>query len=123
MSGSENLSPTKSTPLLKSHQPSASLAFQPPDSRNCQNPYSSELTDQRHYIFNASSTTSPAVSSAAYDYAPSTVSVDSALASPVWPPQMDLDQKVTAALLMPNADQRDTPRSISGRMRIKDLLS
>lgn len=124
MSGSENLSPTNSTPLPKSHQPSASLAFQPQDSRNCQNSYSSASTDQRHYIFNASSTTSPAVGFAAYDYASRTTSVDLTLASPVWLPQMDLDQEATAALLMLNSDQRGTRGSISGMgMRIKDLLS
>jgi hypothetical protein len=50
--------------------------------------------------------------------------VDLTLASPVWLPQVDLDQEATAALLMLYADQRGTRGSISGvGMRIKDLLS
>jgi hypothetical protein len=123
MGGSDQASPTYSTPMPSSSRPSASPALLPQDSRNRQNSYSSVSTDQRHYSFSASSTTSPALGPAAYDYARA-ASIGSALTSPALLPQRDLDQEATAALLMLNADRRGTKGSISSRsMSVKDMLS
>ncbi|EPE36669.1 HLH, helix-loop-helix DNA-binding protein [Glarea lozoyensis ATCC 20868] len=87
--------------------------------------YSSVSTDQRHYSFSASSTTSPALGPGAYEFSRNLPSVGSALTSPALLPQRDLDQEATAALLMLNTDRRGTRGSISGRggMSVKDLLS
>jgi hypothetical protein len=124
MGGSEAPSPTYSTPVPHSHQPSASPALLPHDTRNRQDSYSSASTEQRHYSFSASSTTSPALGPAAYDYALSTASVGSTLTSPALLPLRDFDQEATAALLMLNTDRRGTNGNISGRgMSVKDLLS
>ncbi|KUJ07974.1 uncharacterized protein LY89DRAFT_346155 [Mollisia scopiformis] len=122
MGGSEQASPTYSTPVAHSNRPSESPA--PQDSRNRQDSYSSVSTDQRHYSFSASSTTSPALGPAAYEYARSAASAGSALTSPALLPQRDMDQEATAALLMLNSDRRGTQGSISGRgMSVKDLLT
>ncbi|KAH8789288.1 hypothetical protein BGZ57DRAFT_112338 [Hyaloscypha finlandica] len=126
MGGSDQASPTYSTPIPPSNRPSASPALIPQDSRNRQDSYSSVSTDQRHYSFSASSTTSPALGPSAYEYARSAISVGSALTSPVLLPQRDrdMDQEATAALLMLNTDRRGTQGSIGGRgMSVKDLLS
>ncbi|CZR62022.1 uncharacterized protein PAC_11919 [Phialocephala subalpina] len=124
MGGSEQTSPTYSTPVAHSNRPSESPALLPQDSRNRQDSYSSVSTDHRHYSFGASSTTSPALGPAAYDYARSAASVGSALTSPALVPQRDMDQEATAALLMLNSDRRGTQGSIIGRgMSVKDLLS
>ncbi|KAE8452356.1 hypothetical protein EG329_001056 [Mollisiaceae sp. DMI_Dod_QoI] len=124
MGGSEQASPTYSTPVPHSNRPSESPALLPQDSRNRQDSYSSVSTDQRHYSFSASSTTSPALGPAAYEYARSAASVGSALTSPALLPQRDMDQEATAALLMLNSDRRGTQGSISGRgMSVKDLLT
>jgi hypothetical protein len=124
MGGSEQASPSYSTPIATSNRPSASPALIPQDARNRQDSYSSVSTDQRHYSFSASSTTSPALGPSAYEYARSAVSVGSALTSPALLPQRDMDQEATAALLMLNTDRRGTQGSISGRgMSVKDLLS
>lgn len=124
MGGSEQASPTYSTPVAHSNRPSESPALLPQDSRNRQDSYSSVSTDHPHYSFSASSTTSPALGPAAYDYARSAASVGSALTSPALLPQRDMDQEATAALLMLNSDRRGTQGSISGRgMSVKDLLS
>lgn len=112
------------TPMAHSNRPSASPALGPQDSRNRQDSYSSVSTDHhRNYSFTGSATTSPALGPTAYDYARS--SAGSALTSPALPPQRDLDQEATAALLMLNADRRGTQGSVSGRggMSVKDLLS
>ncbi len=126
MGGSDRASPTYSTPMPPSGRPSASPALMPQDPRNRQDSYSSVSTDQRHYSFSASSTTSPALGPSAYEYTRSAVSVSSALTSPALLPQtdLDMDQEATAALLMLNTDRRGTQGSISGRgMSVKDLLS
>jgi hypothetical protein len=126
MGGSDQASPTCSTPIPPSNRPSASPALIPQDSRNRQDSHSSVSTDQRHYSFSASSTTSPALGPSAYEYARSAISVGSALTSPVLLPQRDrdMDQEATAALLMLNNDRRGTQGSIGGRgMSVKDLLS
>jgi hypothetical protein len=122
MGGSEvGPSPTY-TPVARSARPSASPALMPQDSRNRQDSYSSISTDHhRHYSFSTSATTSPALGPSAYNYAPSTASVGSALTSPALLPQRDLDQEATAALLMLNTDRRGT--SARGGMSVKDLLS
>ncbi len=124
MGGSDQASPTYSTPMPNSNRPSASPALLPQDSRNRQDSYSSVSTDHRHYSFSASSTTFPALGPAAYDYARSAASAGSAITSPALPPQRDMDQEATAALLMLNTDRRGTQGSVSGRsMSVKDLLS
>ena len=126
MGGSNQASPTYSTPIPQSSLPSASPALVPQDSRNRHDSYSSVSTDQRHYSFSASSTTSPALGPSAYEYTRSAVSVGSALTSPALLPQrdLDMDQEATAALLMLNTDRLGTQGSISGRgMSVKDLLS
>ncbi|KAL2067415.1 hypothetical protein VTL71DRAFT_1840 [Oculimacula yallundae] len=124
MDGSEQPSPAYSTPVPNSNRPSASPALLPQDSRNRQDSYSSVSTDHRHYSFSASTTTSPALGPAAYDYARSVASAGSALTSPALLPQRDLDQEATAALLMLNTDRRGTHSSLGGRgMSVKDLLS
>jgi hypothetical protein len=124
MVGSEQPSPTYSTPLANSNRPSASPALMPQDSRHRQDSYSSVSTDHRHYSFSTSATASPALGPAAYEYARSAISVGSTLTSPALEPQRDMDQEATAALLMLNTDRRGTQGSISGRgMSVKDLLS
>lgn len=124
MGGSDQASPTYSTPMPSSNRPSASPTLLPQNSRNRQDSYSSASTEHRHYSFSASSTTSPALGPTSYDYARSAVSVGSALTSPALLPQRDMDQEATAALLMLNADRRGTQGSASGRsMSVKDLLS
>jgi hypothetical protein len=124
MEGSEQLSPTYSTPMPSSNRPSASPAILPQDSRQRQDSYSSNSTDHRHYSFSASATTSPALGPSAYDYARSNASIGSALTSPALQPQRHPDQEATAALLMLNTDRRGTQGSTSGRgMSVKDLLS
>jgi hypothetical protein len=128
MGGSEQHSPTFPIPMPKA-RPSASPALLPQDSRNRQNSYSSISTEQRHYSFSASATTSPALGPGAYEYARSTASIGSALTSPALAPQRDrdMDQEATTALLMLNHDRRGIQGSISGPsgrgMSVKDLLS
>jgi len=126
MGGSEEISPTYAPAVSHSSRPSVSPALVPQDRRNRQDSHSSVSTDNRHYSYSTSSTTSPALGPAAYDYARSSVSVGSNLTSPALLPQRDrdLDHEVTAALLMLNTDRRGTHGSISGRgMSVQDLLS
>ncbi|KAG9228996.1 hypothetical protein BJ875DRAFT_214094 [Amylocarpus encephaloides] len=120
MGGSDGRSPTYSTPMPPSHRPSASPALQPQDSRNRQDSYSSASTDQRHYSFSASSTTSPALGPSTYE---SSRGIGSALTSPTLLPQRDLDQEATTALLMLNTDRRGTHGTGRGGMSVQDLLS
>jgi hypothetical protein len=123
MEGSEAPSPTFTT-RPTSHHPSISPALLPQDSRNRQDSYSSASSDQHHYSYSTSLTTSPAFGPVPYDYARSNASVESTLTSPALPPQRDLDQEATAALLMLNTDRRGPNGSASGRgMSVKDLLS
>jgi len=123
MEGSEQPSPTYSTPIPSSNRPSASPAILPQDSRQRQDSYSSVSTDHRRYSFSASVNTSPVLGPSAYDYARSNASIGSALTSPALQPHGDLDQ-ASAALLMLNTDRRGTQGNISGRgMSVKDLLS
>jgi hypothetical protein len=123
MGGSDAPSPTASTPLPNSHQPSMSPALLPQDSKGRQNSYSSVASTSRHYSFSHSNTTSPALVPGNYDYSRSSAA-GSTLTSPALLPQRDLDQEATAALLMLNTDRRVTHGSSSGRgMSVKDLLS
>lgn len=116
-------SPTASTPLPNSHQPSVSPALLPQDSKGRQNSYSSVASTSRHYSFSHSNTTSPALVPGNYDYSRSSAA-GSTLTSPTLLPQRDLDHEATAALLMLNTDRRGTHGSSSGRgMSVKDLLS
>jgi hypothetical protein len=123
MRGSDGQSPTSTTPTGHSHRPSVSPAILPQDSISRHDSYSSISTDPRRYSFSASSTTSPALGPAAYNYTPSS-NGGSTLTSPALLPQRDVDQEATAALLMLNSDRRGMHGSISSRsMSVKDLLS
>ncbi len=116
MTGSEFPSPVNTHPE-RSQRPSISPALLAEDSRHRHNSYSSVSTDQRHYSYSASATTSPAFGPQAYaGYAPSTHSASgSTLTSPALLPQRDLDQEATAALLMLNqTDRRGTERKLRG---------
>jgi hypothetical protein len=117
--------PSPSMPR-SSQRPSESPALLPQDNtRHRQDSYSSEHA--RHYSFSTSSTTSPSLgpTTTAYDYARSAASA-STLTSPALPPQRDLDQEATAALLMLNTDRRGTqggsPAAGARGMSVKDLL-
>lgn len=124
MGGSEQASPTYSTPVVHSNSLSASPALIPQDCTNLRDSYSSVSTDHRHYSFSASTITSLARRPGVYEYARSAASAGSALTSPALLPQQDPDREATAALLMLNSDRRAPNNSIGGRrMSVKDLLS
>lgn len=126
------------SPVFAPQRPSESPALYAQDSRHRQHSYSSVSTDQRHYSYSGSTTTSPAFgpqlfasnsnnsnnnSTAAYTHS-STSASGSTLTSPALLPQSDLDQEATAALLMLNSDRRGTGGSNNGRaLSVRDLLS
>lgn len=132
MTGSEAPSPTFPAQHSRSQQPSVSPALLPQDSRHRHDSYSSVSTDQRHYSYSTSTTTSPAFGPQAYPYGHGIGSAShSTLTSPALAPQRDLDQEATAALLMLNSDRRGTVGEASGStsrgagrgMSVRDLLS
>ncbi|WYZ42893.1 hypothetical protein EsH8_VI_000592 [Colletotrichum jinshuiense] len=132
MTGSEAPSPTFPAQHSRSQQPSVSPALLPQDSRHRHDSYSSVSTDQRHYSYSTSTTTSPAFGPQAYPYGHGIGSAShSTLTSPALAPQRDLDQEATAALLMLNSDRRGTVGEASGGtsrgagrgMSVRDLLS
>lgn len=125
MTGSEAASPTYSNQTYRSHRPSESPALLAQDSRDRNNSYSSASTDHRHYSYGASSAVSPAFGPQSYGYARGVPSAsNSTLTSPALPPQRDLDQEATAALLMLNNDRRGLhPAGPARGMSVKDLLS
>lgn len=124
MTGSEAPSPTFTAHPARSQQPSISPALLAEDSRHRRESYSSTSTDQRHYSYSASATTSPNFGPQPYGYRGSISASNSILTSPALPPQRDLDQEATAALLMLNSDRRGTTGSSAGRgMSVRDLLS
>ncbi|KAK1757452.1 transcriptional regulator form adherence 6 [Echria macrotheca] len=104
------------------NQPSVSPALLAQDARHHRDSYSSAAsTDYRHASFSTSATTSPAFGPQTHGYAQSVHSAaGSTLTSPALPPQRDLDQEATAALLMLN--QTDRRGSVRG-MSVRDLLS
>lgn len=89
--------------LSQSHQSSMSPVLHAEDTRHRQDSYSSVSTDQRHYSYSSSATTSPAFGPQPYGHNRGT---GSTLPSPALLPQRDPDQEATAALLMLNADRR-----------------
>ena len=119
MEGSQQNSPTDSTPVPHSTRPSISPAIMPQDSRNHEDPSSPLAADNRHYSFINSSTTSPALGASSYEYAYG-ISTGSALTSPALQPQREMDHEASAALLMLNSDRRGTG---ARGMSVKDLLS
>ncbi|KAI1844328.1 hypothetical protein JX265_010243 [Neoarthrinium moseri] len=124
MTGSEAASPTHTEATSRSQRPSESPALLAEDVRRRHDSYSSVSTDHhRHYSY--SSAASPAFGPQTYGYARGPPSAsNSALTSPALPPQRDLDQEATAALLMLNNDRRGTSGSGAGRgMSVRDLLS
>ncbi|RFU79355.1 hlh transcription factor [Trichoderma arundinaceum] len=121
------------SPVFAPQRPSISPALYAQDSRHRQHSYSSVSTDQRHYSYSGSTTTSPAfgpqlfagngIANAAYTHS-STSASGSTLTSPALLPQSDLDQEATAALLMLNSDRRGTASNNNGRaLSVRDLLS
>lgn len=120
------------SPIFAPQRPSVSPALYAQDSRHRQHSYSSVSTDQRHYSYSGSTTTSPAFGPqtfvnnniASYTHS-STSASGSTLTSPALLPQSDLDQEATAALLMLNSDRRGTTSSNNnGRaLSVRDLLS
>jgi hypothetical protein len=124
--------PSPSSMPRSSHRPSESPALLPQD--NTRHHRQDSYSSARHYSFSKSSTASspslgPTTTTTAYDYARSAASsAASTLTSPALPPQRDLDQEATAALLMLNTDRRGTqgsPAAAAGGARgmsVKDLL-
>lgn len=125
------------SPIFAPQRPSVSPALYAQDSRHRQHSYSSVSTDQRHYSYSGSTTTSPAFGPqtfvnnnnnnnnnlASYTHS-STSASGSTLTSPALLPQSDLDQEATAALLMLNSDRRGTANNNNGRaLSVRDLLS
>ncbi|KAL6906717.1 hypothetical protein GGI43DRAFT_238051 [Trichoderma evansii] len=118
------------SPIFAPQRPSVSPALYAQDSRHRQHSYSSVSTDQRHYSYSGSTTTSPAfgpqtfVNNNIASYTHSSTS-GSTLTSPALLPQSDLDQEATAALLMLNSDRRGTTNNNNnGRaLSVRDLLS
>ncbi|KAK4161976.1 transcriptional regulator form adherence 6 [Cladorrhinum sp. PSN259] len=118
------------TPVAgRSQQPSFSPALLPENSRNRHGSCSSVSTDYRPLGYNSNmpTMTSPSFGPHTYAYPLSSAhsASGSALTSPALPPQRDLDQEATAALLMLNqVDRRSSSTSTTGRgMSVKDLLS
>lgn len=95
--------------------------FQPPSLSPALLPeHDSSASVSRHHSFSTSATTSPAFGPQVYSY-PQSAS-GSALTSPALPPQRDLDQEATAALLMLNQTDRRGTTVVRG-MSVRDLLS
>lgn len=125
------------SPIFAPQRPSVSPALYAQDSRHRQHSYSSVSTDQRHYSYSGSTTTSPAFGPQAFinnnnniaSYTHSSTSASgSTLTSPTLLPQSDLDQEATAALLMLNSDRRgsnnNNNNNNNGRaLSVRDLLS
>ncbi|QYS94275.1 BHLH domain-containing protein [Trichoderma simmonsii] len=115
------------SPVFAPQRPSVSPALHAQDSRHRQHSYSSVSTDQRHYSYSASTTTSPAFGpqmfanggGAGYTRSAS----GSTLTSPALLPQTDLDHEATAALLMLNSDRRGTAANNNRALSVRDLLS
>ncbi|KAL7919808.1 hypothetical protein ACQKWADRAFT_329299 [Trichoderma austrokoningii] len=120
------------SPIFAPQRPSVSPALYAQDSRHRQHSYSSVSTDQRHYSYSGSTTTSPAFGPQTFvnnnniaSYTHSSTS-GSTLTSPALLPQSDLDQEATAALLMLNSDRRGTTNGNNNNGRalsVRDLLS
>ena len=115
------------TPIAgRSQQPSISPALRPQDpSRH--NSYSSVSSDYRLHSYSTSTTTSPFFGpQGGYPDAQQRAhsAYGSALTSPALPPQRDLDQEATTALLMLNQMDRRTSSTAAPRgMSVRDLLS
>ncbi|KAH6845248.1 hypothetical protein B0I37DRAFT_180208 [Chaetomium sp. MPI-CAGE-AT-0009] len=112
------------TPIAgRSQAPSISPALRPQDpSRH--NSYSSVSSDYRLHGYSTSTTTSPFFGPQ-HPGAPHSA-YGSALTSPALPPQRDLDQEATTALLMLNQMDRRTSTSTATAprgMSVRDLLS
>lgn len=125
---SQEPSPAMTPSPGRYQQLSISPALPPQDVRHHLKSYPSASADYRHYSFSASATTSPTFGPQTHGYAQSIHSISgSALTSPALPPQRDLDQEATAALLMLNQTDRRTAGSGSAHivrgMSVKDLLS
>jgi hypothetical protein len=121
MEGSEIPSPALTATHSRAQQPSVSPILLAQDALSRHNSRSSTSTDYRQYEYATSASTSPAFGPQAYHYPHGTHSASgSVLASPALPPQRDMDQEATAALLMLNqTDRRGTGRGMS----VRDLLS
>ncbi|KKP01215.1 hypothetical protein THAR02_06697 [Trichoderma harzianum] len=119
------------SPVFAPQRPSVSPALHAQDSRHRQHSYSSVSTDQRHYSYSASTTTSPAFGPQMFanngggtGYTHSSTSASgSTLTSPALLPQTDLDHEATAALLMLNSDRRGATANNNRALSVRDLLS
>ncbi|KAL7944711.1 hypothetical protein V8C42DRAFT_79272 [Trichoderma barbatum] len=113
------------SPVFAPQRPSVSPALHAQDSRHRQHSCSSVSTDQRHYSYSASTTTSPAfgpqlfANNVAYTHSSAS---GSTLTSPALLPQTDLDHEATAALLMLNSDRRGAANN-NRALSVRDLLS
>lgn len=127
MTGPDAPSPSFSQSTSRSLRPSESPALLAEDTRHRHNSHSSVSSDQHQYSYSASSYPSPAFGPQQHHHAnPGIMSTSSStVTSPVLPPQRDLDQEASAALLMLNTDRRGTHNSTSSArgMSVKDLLS
>lgn len=117
------------TPIAgRSQAPSISPALRPQDPGR-HNSYSSVSSDYRLHGgggYSTSTTTSPFFGPQHTGAASSHSAFGSALTSPVLPPQRDLDQEATTALLMLNQMDRRTSSSTATAprgMSVRDLLS
>jgi hypothetical protein len=131
MTSSSSAAPSPSfTPIAsRSQQPSISPALRPQDPGR-HNSYSSVSSEYRLHSYSTSTTTSPffgpqgggGYPDASQQHAHS--AYGSALTSPALPPQRDLDQEATTALLMLNQMDRRTSSTAAPRgMSVRDLLS
>jgi hypothetical protein len=117
------------TPIAgRSQAPSISPALRPQDPGR-HNSYSSVSSDYRLHGgggYSTSTTTSPFFGPQHTGAASSHSAFGSALTSPALPPQRDLDQEATTALLMLNQMDRRTSSSTATAprgMSVRDLLS
>ena len=121
------------TPIAgRSQAPSISPALRPQDPGR-HNSYSSVSSDYRLHGgggggggYSTSTTTSPFFGPQGHTAASSHSAFGSALTSPALPPQRDLDQEATTALLMLNQMDRRTSSSTATAprgMSVRDLLS
>jgi hypothetical protein len=135
MTSSSSATSPSFTPIAgRSQQPSVSPALGPQqhDSLSRHNSYSSVSSDYRLHGFTTSATTSPFFGpkggygdAQQQQHHAAHSAYGSALTSPALPPQRDLDQEATAALLMLNQMDRRTSTGTGAPrgMSVRDLLS
>jgi hypothetical protein len=135
MTSSSSATSPSFTPIAgRSQQPSISPALGPQQqgSQSRHDSYSSVSSDYRLHGYTTSATTSPFfgpqggyADAQQQQHHSAHSAYGSALTSPALPPQRDLDQEATAALLMLNQMDRRTSTSNGAPrgMSVRDLLS